>query len=311
MKQPLVSVIIPVYNREEYLFETFISIYNQSYQKWECILVDDGSTDRSKEICKDFVKNDSRFKFYERHREPKGSNTCRNIGITKSHGKFIYFFDSDDILYPNLLKDCLSEFENDVSLDFCSFDCDFFENKKITKHSNHYQLNHNIKCHLLNNGFMTPSFFTRVETINEIGFWDENIYRLQDIDYFNKLFLLNKTGKWLDKRLYKVRLHPENITSKWSQTICESMIMVYTKIKAQYRGHRDYNEELKLIIGQRITALSISAIASGYYKTGLKYFWSGLFLLPVKIMIKRVILFIITIVLQPFRKNKSYLMRYN
>ena len=98
IETPLVSIVIPLYNRAELIAETLQSVLMQFYQNWECIVVDDGSTDNSFQVIKSLFEKDNRIKVYERNREPKGASTCRNIGIEKSNGEYIIFLDSDDLL---------------------------------------------------------------------------------------------------------------------------------------------------------------------------------------------------------------------
>jgi glycosyltransferase involved in cell wall biosynthesis len=96
---PLVSIIIPTYNRAHLIKETLDSIVAQTYENWECIIVDDESTDDTENIVNEYIKNDSRFQFHHRpkHR-PKGGNAARNYGYELSKGEFINWFDSDDIM---------------------------------------------------------------------------------------------------------------------------------------------------------------------------------------------------------------------
>lgn len=99
----LFSIIIAVYNVEKYLEECLESVFMQSYTDWECILVDDGSTDHSLEICEKFVKKDQRFKVF--HRENQGSLMARRYGLSQSQGEYLLFIDSDDAIHKDLLKD--------------------------------------------------------------------------------------------------------------------------------------------------------------------------------------------------------------
>jgi glycosyltransferase involved in cell wall biosynthesis len=106
MSSSLVSIIIPVFNRATLLGETLISIQKQTYTNWECIVVDDGSTDSTQEVIQLFVENDNRIKFYNRPTETeKGANSCRNYGFERSLGEFINWFDSDDVM----LSDCIEK----------------------------------------------------------------------------------------------------------------------------------------------------------------------------------------------------------
>lgn len=89
-----VSIIIPVYNAENYLVDCLNSVLNQSFAEYEVILIDDGSTDHSGEICKQYAKNDSRVTVYQRINA--GVSAARNFGIQKAKGDYITFIDSDD-----------------------------------------------------------------------------------------------------------------------------------------------------------------------------------------------------------------------
>lgn len=92
--KPLVSIIVPVYNVEDYMLKCLESLAKQSYEKIEIIIVDDGATDRSGEICDVFAKNDKRVKVY--HKNNGGLSSARNYGIKKAKGDFICLVDSDD-----------------------------------------------------------------------------------------------------------------------------------------------------------------------------------------------------------------------
>ena len=92
--RPLVSIIIPVYNVEKYLRQCLDSVLAQTYTNLEVILVDDGSTDLSNAICREYCEEDSRFRLYRK--ENGGASSARNVGLDKSTGEYLYFLDSDD-----------------------------------------------------------------------------------------------------------------------------------------------------------------------------------------------------------------------
>lgn len=97
----IVSVIIPIYNRETTLEESIQSVLNQSFQHFEIILIDDGSTDNTLNICNKLSSSDSRIKLFKS--EHVGVSAARNIGLDSAQGEFVLFLDSDDIIHPNLL----------------------------------------------------------------------------------------------------------------------------------------------------------------------------------------------------------------
>lgn len=110
MTNPLISIIVPVYNVEKYLSQCLDSILSQTYTNWEAILVDDGSKDNSGKICDEYTAKDSRFKVF--HQENGGVSSARNFGIDNARGEWITFVDADDIIaenYISAVKDILIE----------------------------------------------------------------------------------------------------------------------------------------------------------------------------------------------------------
>ncbi|WP_372938266.1 glycosyltransferase family 2 protein, partial [Seonamhaeicola sp.] len=90
MSQPLVSIIIPTYNRAHLIGETLDSVLAQTYTHWECIVVDDGSSDHTSQVVATYCKNDARFQYHQRPLDrPKGANACRNYGFELSKGEYI------------------------------------------------------------------------------------------------------------------------------------------------------------------------------------------------------------------------------
>ena len=98
----LISVIIPIYNRADVLHRSVESILKQSYQNFELLLIDDGSTDASYALCLDYAKKDSRIRVF--HKENGGVSSARNMGLMNCRGDYIYFLDSDDIASPHALE---------------------------------------------------------------------------------------------------------------------------------------------------------------------------------------------------------------
>lgn len=110
----LISVIIPVYNVEKYLRSCLDSIIHQHFTNFEVILVDDGSTDKSNEICSEYASKDSRFVVY--HKENEGVSVARNYGMEKAKGEWVYFVDADDELFPDCLEHLYSLTDENTDL---------------------------------------------------------------------------------------------------------------------------------------------------------------------------------------------------
>ena len=114
MIKDLVSIIVPIYNRQRYISDCIESILMQSYCCWELILIDDGSTDQSGTICERYSKNDRRIKYF--HFSNEGPSVSRNRGIKYALGNYIMFIDSDDMLFPSAISE-LMELMDGIGVD--------------------------------------------------------------------------------------------------------------------------------------------------------------------------------------------------
>lgn len=121
----LVSIIIPCYNKAAFLAETLQSVLNQTYTEWECILVDDGSTDDTPAVAKAYFEKDSRFRYFLKKNE--GVSPARNYGLEKAQGDFIIFLDADDILADFSLLKRVEYFNQYPEQDGLVFSTHFFE----------------------------------------------------------------------------------------------------------------------------------------------------------------------------------------
>ena len=119
MNQPVVSIIVPVYKAEKYLFRCVDSILSQTFKDWECVLVDDGSPDKSGAICDKYAQRDSRIKVI--HKENSGVSSARQAGLEAVKGEFVIHADSDDWLAPNMLEELVTH-QNKTGADLIVFD---------------------------------------------------------------------------------------------------------------------------------------------------------------------------------------------
>ena len=113
--QPLVSIVMPVYNCEKYLQESIESVLSQSYQNWELLIVDDGSTDRSPGIIDAYAQKDARIKSV--HKKNEGVSVARNVALEHIRGEYVTFIDSDDVYHVDRLKEMLYVFETNKNCD--------------------------------------------------------------------------------------------------------------------------------------------------------------------------------------------------
>lgn len=99
--KPLISVIVPIYNGEKWLLPVLRSISTQTFTDFEILLIDDGSVDNSAQICKSFLAQESRARYF--YKENGGISSAKNLGLREAKGAFICFLNSDDIVAPDVL----------------------------------------------------------------------------------------------------------------------------------------------------------------------------------------------------------------
>lgn len=135
---PLISVIVPVYNVEKYLTKSVESIRNQTYTNLEIILIDDGSVDRSGELCDEFCRKDNRI--VTRHKENGGQGSARNIGLDICNGEYITFLDSDDIMEVSCIESLYSFLcDEDLEISACNYGRYDEEGNKLSLFEERYE----------------------------------------------------------------------------------------------------------------------------------------------------------------------------
>ncbi len=186
---PVVSVVMPTYNRREWVKIMIDSVLVQTYQDWELIVVDDGSSDGTVELLEEYSKQDHRIKFIKRESLPKGAQTCRNIGFNESIGTYVIFFDSDDYLPSHTLFQRVKYMEEHKELDFAVFPfASFYEDPHICNGILRGAVK--MKGNDLNM-FMYSSLpfvvwnniYKREALVKNKILWDDQILSLQDADF--------------------------------------------------------------------------------------------------------------------------------
>ncbi|MFD2939584.1 glycosyltransferase family 2 protein [Flavobacterium notoginsengisoli] len=215
----MISIIIPTYNRASLIPETLNSILNQTCKDWECIVVDDGSTDATEDVMKSYEKKDPRIKFYKRpHSKPKGANACRNYGFGLSKGELVHFFDSDDIMHHEHLEKKQQAFNNNDKLDFCICKTQKFErefNFENLREKSDIKITDNIyedyilgRCPIL---MITPTW--KREILTNMELFDENLYQSQDLELYSRILSKYKNVEILSETLIFVRRNNDSITT--------------------------------------------------------------------------------------------------
>ena len=152
-----VSIIVPVYNVEHYIADTLASLISQTYLNWEAIVVDDGSTDKSLDICSQYASIDARIQVFSK---PNGGlSDARNYGLTKASGDLFGFLDGDDTLHPQFLEWMVKPFQQmDIDITGCEFGYDLTTYERMNDPSIHeLSRNETIQRYLINDRYCEES----------------------------------------------------------------------------------------------------------------------------------------------------------
>lgn len=180
----MISIVIPIFNSEKYLLECLNSVLNQSFSDFEVLCINDGSIDRSKEICEQYVRKDKRFRLY--NQKNAGVSVARNLGIEKAQGEYLCFVDSDDVIAKDFLWNLLDRIQGcDASV--CDFSNDLRKLGKKEKHVLSYEKNDLIKEALLgcrrSVNIVLFLFKRSIIQINHIRFM-EGCIRNEDTEFY-------------------------------------------------------------------------------------------------------------------------------
>ncbi|MBJ6367893.1 glycosyltransferase family 2 protein [Snuella sedimenti] len=214
----LVSIIIPAYNRAHLISNTLKSIQKQTHTNWECIVIDDGSSDNTLEILRDYNLKDSRFVvLFRPETKLKGANTCRNLGLQKAKGDYIMFFDSDDLMAPNHLEVKIKALQSG-DYHFVVAQSRYLNNEELNKTlANQYQFTTkditpiNYITHKIN--WLTCDTLMKSNLAKQVRF-NESLMSGQEYNYFCKIILLRENGIFIEEVVTLIRYHKASIRGR-------------------------------------------------------------------------------------------------
>lgn len=218
---PIISIIVPVYNVEEYLSKCIESVVNQLYRDWELLLVDDGATDSSGEICNQYQHLDRRIKAF--HKKNGGISSARNYGMDKALGEYIIFLDADDYWIENNVLSLFIEKLRVGNLDIVRgeyVNVDEKNNRLFTSDQWKEHLNlkeqvldsYEMMKYVIDGNFFSWLFIFRKSVIDNLRF-DENRKFQEDIDFAIKLFSKKLRCGYLPVQFYAYRQRENSIMS--------------------------------------------------------------------------------------------------
>lgn len=258
----LLSIIIPVYNVEKYLEQCIDSVIDEKIENVEIILVNDGSTDSSYEICNQYASKFKNIKVI--HKENGGLSDARNCGIDNSCGKYLMFIDSDDYIAGKALKEILDIIKNELfdvlMYTYYEFDENIKRNKELGKNteleSGNYKVNNIILEQILKNtNELWPAwkFIVRRSFLinNDIQFKKGFLH--EDVDYTVRVISCMEDFYYLEKPIYYYRVNRKGsiMNSKSLRSLLDtSQIIIDLK---KYLDNKNIDNKIKNIIMDRLS----------------------------------------------------------
>lgn len=249
--QPLVSVIMPVYNCEKYLSESIESVISQSYQNWELLIVDDGSKDKSVPIIQSYVEKDSRIRLFKNESGEHGPGIARNYGMEHISGKYTYFIDADDWIEKDLLQDTVTLAEK-TDADIVPFGYIIEYNGKQIKKSLkpcgyfEYQDFKNIANEIVRGTWASCKELIRTKVLQNVH---QNKYKTgEDICFQMDLLCNVRKVCGVDKEYYHYRIVKDSIShsNKWDDMFMESNIAVWDK-EREFLEHCGFDDSSQIV----------------------------------------------------------------
>ena len=247
----MISIVIPTYNRAHQICEALDSILSQSYEQWECIIVDDLSEDNTYSVLQEYCKRDNRF-IYTENQRTKGAQGARNTGIRIARGKWICLFDSDDIMYPQYLEEMLKAVDLDVDVLVCQ--ADIYSTRTGQKVGLLDRINSDeMHIDLLKEKAYIGYDVTLIkrDKLLEIDMLDENCPSMQEWDTHIRLSRIAKY-KAVDKPLCEWRVGGDDTITHNSNKHLMGLLYIYLKHRKDFRkyAYRHFLNSMSKLFGQ-------------------------------------------------------------
>ena len=260
-----VSIIVPVYNVEQYLQECLDSLTNQTFEDLEIICINDGSSDKSLEILEKYAEDDSRISIMSQ--QNSGLSATRNVGMKQARGKYIYFMDSDDILELNAIEK-LYNLAEDKSLDFILFKLiNFYHETGERFESQYYNMSflkelvgdnvfsyEDIKDVITKIAVNVQSKFYRFDLIKDMEFQEGLIF--EDNPYFIEAMFKAKRAYFLDEFLNLKRERKDSITTSSGKNFAD-VIPISNIILDLTHKYGHYDELKKAVIKKKMRRIMV------------------------------------------------------
>lgn len=305
-----VSTIIPTYNSPHYLIEALESVLSQTYKDMEIVIVDDGSTDNTKEVIQSYLILDRNIKYI--YQNNGGTASARNTGIKFSSGEYIAFLDHDDIWLPQKTELQIKILDSDpsIGLVYCRFQI-MDEDKGSVLEPPKRELCRGgvyekflVRCYINT----ASQVMIRKACIERVGYFDESLQIVDDYDFYIRVARHYKI-EYLDQPLANWRIHRLN-TSKAIEKMISNRIALRKKILKD----PDLSKKQRLIVKQVLRRdyfeLGYYYISSCELKSGRKYFLKSLRYKPLRSCIYLISSYLPIPAFKAVRELKQYIVRH-
>ncbi len=243
--KPLVSVIIPTYNRQQHIKNAVESVLGQTYKNVEVLVVDDGSTDSTPEIMNSI--HDERLKYIRTKNQ--GNYFARNAGLAQAKGDFIAFLDSDDRFLPTKLTVQIQRFEENPELGLCcsnvyvrhqDIDNQVFEDAAHSFNCDIDTQNGFIQKAVENNFIVTSSVVIRKECVKNLGYFNTQFQNAMDYEFFLRI-IFNYPALYLKEKLLVRLIHPRAVSSNTVVTN-DALVYIFSECVAKLEKGKMYSQ---------------------------------------------------------------------
>ena len=238
---PEVSIIIPAYNQGNFLKETLKSVSAQSFEDFECIVVDDGSTDNTALVAKEYSGGDKIKYFFQ---DNKGLAGARNTGIKIAKGNYVHFLDSDDLIYKNFLENMIDKLGQDKNIDIlsCAWDLIDENGNIISSKIGPVKSENYFKDLILENLFPVHAVVLKSSIFNKVGLFNEKLMAMEDWDMWLRIANAGYKFDIIDMVGVSYRRHEKCMTLELDRMLnnLDSFLKNFYGSHPEYKSYRQY-----------------------------------------------------------------------
>jgi len=270
-KKPLVSIVIPTFNNRNYVVDAVKSALEQTYENVEIVVVDDGSTDETKDVLKSYIEGDKIRYIYQ---ENKGLAGARNTGINVAAGEYVALLDADDLFKPEKIEGQIAHLMECKDCDFSFCDVLMFKDGQPNKFFKYKYKYHsgNVLKYIIRENFINPStlVFNKERIANKFSLFDDSLRRAEDIEFYFRVSIEGARFCFLDKPLFISRVREGGNLQANQAFVQETTLKVLRGIEDKLTPEEKELYKFDEVIDIRKFKLALAYLAGGERALGRK-----------------------------------------